>query len=48
MKRCELQGKVKHRDAGSALRFIRKGESRGFYRCRHCGFFHLTKSGAPK
>ncbi len=48
VKRCSYQGKVKLRDAGQAIRYVRRGESKGFYRCPHCGFFHLTKIGAPK
>lgn len=43
MKRCSYQGKVKHRDAGTAVRFVRPGERMGFYRCPFCGFYHLTK-----
>lgn len=43
MRRCTLQGKKKYRDAGHAARYIRPGEHRGFYHCRHCGFYHLTK-----
>lgn len=43
MKRCALQGKRKFRDAGEASRFVWRGEHRGLYLCRGCGFYHLTK-----
>ena len=43
MKRCDLQGKKKFRNAGEAARYVQPGERRGFYRCGHCGFYHLTK-----
>lgn len=43
VKRCTFQGKRKFRNAGEAARYVQPGERRGFYRCPHCHYFHLTK-----
>lgn len=43
MKPCAFQGKKKFRDARQAARYVRPGEASGFYRCPHCGYYHLTK-----
>ncbi len=43
MKRCAKSGKIKHRDAGSAAKHIRRGYEMYLYRCEDCGFYHLTK-----
>lgn len=43
MRRCAVQGKLKHPDIGSAARAIKPGEWMRPYRCPHCGFWHLTK-----
>lgn len=46
MKRCDFRGKKKYRDAGEASADIKPGEQRFLYRCKSCGFWHLTR-GRP-